>query len=102
MSWNLVRCALLCAAITAMAASAHGQDYPTRPVTIVVPLAAGSGMDALVRLYADKLQSVLGKPVVVENRPGAALMLATATVANAPADGDQPCPLQKGELRPRE
>ena len=50
MSWKLVRCALLGAAITAIAASAQGQDYPTRPVTIVVPLAAGSGMDALVRL----------------------------------------------------
>ena len=89
MSWTLVRCALLGAAITAIAASApaQGQDYPSRPVTIVVPLAAGSGMDALVRLYADKLQSALGKPVVVENRPGAALMLAASTVANAPADG---------------
>ncbi len=63
------------------------QDYPSRPVTIVVPLAAGSGMDSLVRIYADKLQSVLGQPVVVENRPGAALMLAAAAVAKAPADG---------------
>ena len=63
------------------------QDYPNRPITIMVPLAAGTGMDSLVRLYADKLQTVLGKPVVVENRPGAALMLAASAVATAPADG---------------
>jgi tripartite-type tricarboxylate transporter receptor subunit TctC len=89
MSWTFVRRALLAAAITAVAASApaQAQDYPTRPVTIVVPLAAGSGMDSLVRLYAEKLQIALGKPVVVDNRPGAALMLAAAAVATAPADG---------------
>jgi tripartite-type tricarboxylate transporter receptor subunit TctC len=69
------------------ATRAGAQDYPNRPVTIVVPLAAGSGMDTLVRLYADKLQGAFGQPVVVENRPGAALMLAAASVAKAPADG---------------
>ena len=47
----------------------QAQDYPTKPITIVVPLAAGSGMDSLVRLYADKLQRSLGKPVIVENKP---------------------------------
>lgn len=67
--------------------TAQAQDYPTKPITIVVPLAAGSGMDSLVRLYADKLQQSLGKPVVVENKPGAALMLAAQAVAAAPADG---------------
>jgi tripartite-type tricarboxylate transporter receptor subunit TctC len=89
MSWSLVRRALLAATIAAVTAGApaHAQDYPSRPVTIVVPLAAGSGMDALVRLYAEKLQVALGKPVVVDNRPGAALMLAAAAVATAPADG---------------
>ena len=89
MSWSLVRRALLAATVAAVAAGApaRAQDYPTRPVTIVVPLAAGSGMDALVRLYAEQLQVALGKPVVVDNRPGAALMLAAAAVATAPADG---------------
>ncbi len=66
---------------------AHAQAYPARAITIVVPLAAGSGMDTLVRLYADKLQTALGKPVVVENKPGAALMLAAQAVATAPPDG---------------
>jgi tripartite-type tricarboxylate transporter receptor subunit TctC len=81
--------ALLALAVWAILqpATATAQNYPTRPITIVVPLAAGTGMDSLVRLYADKLQSNLGQPVVVENRPGAALMLAAAAVATAPADG---------------
>ncbi|MGD9920949.1 MAG: Bug family tripartite tricarboxylate transporter substrate binding protein [Pseudorhodoplanes sp.] len=84
------RRALLALAACAMlqpASAMAQQGYPERPITIMVPLAAGTGMDSLVRLYADKLQSVLGKPVVVENRPGAALMLAAAAVATAPADG---------------
>jgi tripartite-type tricarboxylate transporter receptor subunit TctC len=68
------------------ATSAHAQ-YPSRPVTVMVPLAAGSGMDILVRLYADKLSQSLGKPVVVENRPGASLMLAANSVAQAAPDG---------------
>jgi tripartite-type tricarboxylate transporter receptor subunit TctC len=67
--------------------TASAQTYPSRPVTIVVPLAAGTGMDSLVRIYADKLAERLGKPVVVENKPGAALMLAASTVATAPPDG---------------
>jgi tripartite-type tricarboxylate transporter receptor subunit TctC len=61
--------------------------YPNRPVTIIVSLAAGSGMDVLVRLYADRLSQSLGKPVIVENRPGASLMLAANAVAQAPPDG---------------
>ena len=70
----------------APATSAQAQ-YPNRPVTIMVPLAAGSGMDVLVRLYADRLSQGLGKPVVVENRPGASLMLAANAVAQAQPDG---------------
>src|SRR3954467_7724569 len=67
-------------------APAYAQ-YPNRPVTIIVSLAAGSGMDVLVRLYADRLSQSLGKPVIVENRPGASLMLAANTVANSAPDG---------------
>ena len=63
------------------------EDYPSRPVTIVVSLAAGSGMDTITRLYADKLSEALGKPVIVENKPGAATTLAANQVANARPDG---------------
>ena len=69
------------------ATGARAQTYPSRQVTIIVPLAAGSGMDTLVRLYADKLSASLGKPVIVENKPGAALMLALQQASSAPPDG---------------
>src|SRR4051812_49745206 len=63
------------------------EDYPSRPVTIVVSLAAGSGMDTITRLYAEKLSEALGKPVIVENKPGAATMLAAQQIAALPPDG---------------
>ena len=50
-------------------------------------IGAGTGMDVLARLYAEKLSAALGKPVVVENKPGAATMLAATQVATAPPDG---------------
>ena len=80
---------LLCAAVLGLLASApaKGEDYPSRAITIVVSLAAGSGMDAITRLYADKLSEAFGKPVIVENKPGAATTLAANQVAKAPPDG---------------
>lgn len=72
---------------TGALAQSGAQEYPSRPITIVVPLAAGSGMDTIARLYAEKLQQSLGKPVIIDNRPGAALMLAAQAVAVAPPDG---------------
>jgi len=66
---------------------AHAQGYPSKNVTIVVSIGAGTGMYVLTRVYAEKLQAVLGKPVVVENKPGAATMLAAQQVATSPADG---------------
>jgi len=85
----IVRRALLALAAAAVfqAGTATAQDYPNRPITIVVPLAAGSGMDTLVRLYADKLQGALGQPVVVENRTGAGGVIATEFVAKSAPDG---------------
>ena len=74
-------------AALALPGPANAQPYPSKTVTIVVPLAAGSGMDVLARFYGDKLQAKLGKPFVIENKPGAALMLAAASVATAPPDG---------------
>src|ERR1700676_2227434 len=66
---------------------AGAETYPSRPITIVVSLAAGSGMDTVTRLYADKLSEALGKPVIVENKPGAATTLAANQVAAARPDG---------------
>ncbi|MGH6770339.1 MAG: Bug family tripartite tricarboxylate transporter substrate binding protein [Xanthobacteraceae bacterium] len=73
--------------VAALPSQATAQAYPTKQVTIIVPLAAGTGMDSLVRLYGQKLSDALGKPVIVENRPGAATMLGTAAVAAATSDG---------------
>ena len=89
MSWSRGRCALMALAILAPqpVAQASAQGYPSKSITIVVPLAAGSGMDTLVRLYAEQLAQSLGQPVIVDNRPGAALMLAATAVATAPPDG---------------
>ena len=64
----------------------YAQAWPTRNVTIIVPLAAGTGMDTLVRLYSDQLSKALGKPVIVDNRPGAALMLGVTALSKAPPD----------------
>ena len=57
------------------------------PITIVVPLAAGSGMDTLVRIYADKLQQSLGQPVIVENKPGAGGTIGGTEVVRSAPDG---------------
>jgi tripartite-type tricarboxylate transporter receptor subunit TctC len=79
--------ALVLALSPAALKPALAQDYPTKNVTIVVPLAAGTGMDSIVRIYAEDLGKALGRPIVVENQPGAALMLAAQTVARAVPDG---------------
>jgi tripartite-type tricarboxylate transporter receptor subunit TctC len=87
LSWLHTAAAIGALCIAAPGLPAEAQDYPTRTVTIVVPLAAGSGMDSIVRIYAEDLGKALGKPVVVENQPGAALMLAAQNVARAAPDG---------------
>jgi tripartite-type tricarboxylate transporter receptor subunit TctC len=75
------------AALGAVLGPAHAQTYPTKSITLVVPLAAGTGMDTIARLYAEQLASSLGKPIVIDNRPGAAMMLALSSVARATPDG---------------
>lgn len=76
------------AACLALAANpAAAQAWPARNLTVIVPLAAGTGMDTLVRLYSERLSQSLGKPVIVDNRPGAALMLGVNALAKAAPDG---------------
>jgi tripartite-type tricarboxylate transporter receptor subunit TctC len=63
------------------------EEYPNRQVTFVVPFAPAGGTDILTRLLAAKLEARLGKPFVVENRPGAGTVIATNFVAKSPPDG---------------
>ncbi len=65
----------------------RAQAFPSRPVTLVVPFAAGSSPDALVRALAQELAKELGQPVIVDNKPGASSILAAQTVARAAPDG---------------
>lgn len=74
----------LCAVLPGGAAA---NDWPARPVTIVVPYSAGGGVDPVARLVAQKLAERLGQPVIVDNKPGASGMIGTALVANAKPDG---------------
>jgi tripartite-type tricarboxylate transporter receptor subunit TctC len=82
---SLLAAAFVCGAVHCVPAAA--QDYPSKSVTIVVPLAAGTGMDSIARFYGDALGKALGKAVLIENQPGATLTLAAQNVARAAPDG---------------
>ena len=77
------------AALTLMctAALAAAQDYPTRPIRLVVPQPAGGPTDIVARLVAQKLSERLGQQVIVDNRPGAGSNIGTEVVAKSPKDG---------------
>ncbi len=80
----------LTALIVAIAASlgvAAAQDYPNRPITLVVPYAAGGGNDVMARIVGEKMSKTLGQQLVIDNRPGAGGALATRQVAKAAPDG---------------
>jgi tripartite-type tricarboxylate transporter receptor subunit TctC len=79
---------LIAALIVAAQAVAQAQDYPTRPITLVLPLGAGGAMDIIARTqFEPQLRERLGKPVVVENRTGGGTVIAATTVAKSPPDG---------------
>ena len=66
---------------------ALAQDYPNRPIKLIVPFSPGAGTDATGRIVADGLSKRLGQPVVVENKPGAGSMIGIEFVLKSPADG---------------
>ena len=74
-------------ALMFLALSAHAQNYPTRPVRILVPLAAGGGMDAVTRGLAQTLTDSFNQTVVVDNRPGAGSNISLEILSSAAPDG---------------
>jgi tripartite-type tricarboxylate transporter receptor subunit TctC len=74
-------------ALPAVSQIAMAQTYPTRPVHIIVPFAAGGPTDILARLMGQWLSERLGQPFVIENRPGAGGNIGTEAVVRAPPDG---------------
>jgi tripartite-type tricarboxylate transporter receptor subunit TctC len=76
-----------CCALALFASTAPAQQYPTKPVRIIVPAAPSGGLDIMARVIGQPLSALWGQPVVVENRPGAGVMLGTELVSKAAPDG---------------
>jgi tripartite-type tricarboxylate transporter receptor subunit TctC len=85
---NIGRTAAALLMLAALSLPARAADqFPSRPVTLVVPLTPGTTIDILARIYADRLATLLGQPVVVMNKPGAGGVIGAEAVINAGADG---------------
>ncbi len=82
-----LKCCLVVVATLLTVISARAQEYPNRPVKIVVGYTAGGGPDVIARLLGQKLAQSFGQQFIVDNRPGAGATLATAQVATTPGDG---------------
>ena len=66
---------------------AHAQDYPVKPIRLIIPFQAGIGVDASTRQITSRLTPILGQPMVIENRPGASTIIGTEAAAKAAPDG---------------
>jgi tripartite-type tricarboxylate transporter receptor subunit TctC len=81
----IVSVAFLCSALASLAA--YGQNYPLKPVKIIVPFAAGGPADVYARIIGEKLQQALGQSFVIDDRPGAGSVIGTDAVAKSAPDG---------------
>lgn len=79
--------AVLCLAGIALAGASHAQEWPTKPIRLIVPFPAGGGTDTVARTIANGIAEGLGQPIVVDNRGGAGGMIGSDTVAKAAPDG---------------
>lgn len=85
---TIVRCAAAAIALSILAAGAQAQSkYPSKPIRLLTPFAAGGGSDILARLMGAPLTEVLGQPIVVDNRPGGGGVLGAGIAASAVPDG---------------
>jgi tripartite-type tricarboxylate transporter receptor subunit TctC len=92
MAWNPARAAgamrwLLSVVAYALCAQAQAQAYPSRPIVMVVPLAAGSSLDVVARMIVQKMSDNMGQQIVVDNQPGAAGMIGLERFSRAAPDG---------------
>jgi tripartite-type tricarboxylate transporter receptor subunit TctC len=83
----MIRALVALIAIVLSSVTISAQEYPARPIKIMIGLPAGGGADVIVRYFADQLKNALGQTVVVENKPGAGGNIATQAVASSEADG---------------
>ena len=83
----LVMCCSAAGAHAQTAATGSGQGYPVKPIRLIVPNAPGGGTDTVARAISEKLNPVLGQPIIVDNRGGAGGRIAAELVARAPKDG---------------
>jgi tripartite-type tricarboxylate transporter receptor subunit TctC len=83
--------ALMVPLLALAAGNASAQDYPTRPITFVVPQTAGGNTDTLTRIFAPAMAKILGQEIIVENRPGAGAVIGTQYVADSKPDGYTLC-----------
>ena len=87
MPGSLISRAVLAVALAAGLAQAHAEDFPARPVKIIVQTAAGSSLDVIARLIAEPLSRMWGQPVIIVNQAGAGGLIAARALVNSPADG---------------
>ncbi len=80
-------CAAALLAAFGLTPSLHAEDYPSRPITLIVPYAPGGGNDAMARVVADRMSAALGQQMVIENHGGAGGSIATRQIAKAEPDG---------------
>jgi tripartite-type tricarboxylate transporter receptor subunit TctC len=83
----LVLLPLAAAVLLGGAPRAAAQDYPAKPITLIVPFPAGGGVDVIGRIVGEKLAAALGQPVIIDNRGGAAGVIGTRVAARAAPDG---------------
>ncbi len=84
---KFIRACLVAGLLAASFAAAAAADYPVKPITMVVPFAAGGSNDIVARAIGKKLSAAWGQPVVIDNRAGAGGVIGAASVATAPPDG---------------
>src|SRR5205809_660077 len=84
---RFVAAAAVLAASLTLAADAAAQSYPSRPITMIVPLASGGSTDVIARIMAEGMRAALGQPIIVENVTGAGGSIGVGRVARSAPDG---------------